>query len=64
MKDKVSKLEDYELLWEYVDSFLEKVWRLPPKREIYFTVSLVLGEALVSKDPYMMTTLELMELKM
>ena len=37
---------------------------LPPKRDINFIIELVPGEALVSKTPYRMSTLELLELKM
>lgn len=38
--------------------------RLPPKRDIDFTINLVPRVALVSKSPYRMSTLELMELKL
>ena len=37
---------------------------LPPKRDIYFTIDLVSGATLVSKNTYRMSTLELVELKM
>jgi hypothetical protein len=36
----------------------------PPKRDIDFSINLVLGVSLVSKRPYIMGTLELKELKM
>lgn len=64
MKEKGLKLEDYELLHEHVDVFLEEVARLPSKREIDFYINLVLGESPVSKDSYMMSIPELMEIKL
>ena len=36
---------------------------MPPKREVDFTINPVLGMAPVSKSPYRMSTLELVELK-
>ena len=47
-----------------MDVFLEEVLGLPPKRDINFTINLVLVSALISKAPYIMSTLELIELKM
>ena len=44
--------------------FLDEVPGLPPKRDIYFTIDLVLGVASVSKMPYRMSTPKLLELKM
>ena len=44
--------------------FPNEVPGLPPKWDIYFTIELVPGETLVSKTPYMMSTLEMLELKM
>ena len=64
MRDSNLKLEDYKLLQEYADVFLEEVTRLPTKREINFSIHLVLGEALVFKAPYRMRTPKLMELKL
>ena len=37
---------------------------MPPRREIYFSIDLVLGATLVSKTPYIMRTIELKELEM
>jgi hypothetical protein len=64
VKEKGLKLEDYELLHEHVDVFLEEVARLPSKREIDFYINLVLRESPVSKDSYMMSIPELMEIKL
>ena len=54
-KDKVSNLEDYAVLEEFEDVFKE-VLGLPPKRDIYFSINLMLGVASVSKAPYRMST--------
>lgn len=44
--------------------FLVEILELPPHREVDFFIELVLGEALTSKAPYRMSTLELVELKL
>jgi hypothetical protein len=43
-------LEDFLILQEFDDVFQE-IPKLPPKREIYFSIDLVPGPALVSKTP-------------
>jgi hypothetical protein len=62
-KDKVSNIEDYAVLKEFEDVF-KKIPRLPPKRDIDFSINLMPGEAPVSKTPYRMSTPELKELQM
>ena len=57
-ENETPRLEDIRVLQEFND-----VPGLPPKRDIDFTIDLVPGAALVSKEPYMMNTLELLELK-
>jgi hypothetical protein len=42
----------------------KEVPRLPPKRDIDFSINLMPGAAPVSKTPYIMSTLELKELQM
>jgi hypothetical protein len=42
----------------------KEVLVLPPKRDIYFSINLMPGGALVSKNPYRMITPELKELQM
>ena len=54
-KDKVSSIEDHEVLKEFEDVFQE-VPGLPPKRDIDFSMNLMPGEAPVSKAPYIMST--------
>ena len=57
------KLEDIPVLREYADVFPEEILGLPPKRELYFTIEMVLGAVPSSKAPYWMSILELNELK-
>ena len=49
---------------EFRDVFPNEVPGLPPKKDIGFTIELMPGVALVSKTPYMMSTPELLEMKM
>jgi hypothetical protein len=62
-KDKVLNIEDYAVLKEFEDVFKE-IPRLPPKRDIDFSIDLMPGVAPVSKTPYRMSTPELKELQM
>jgi hypothetical protein len=62
-KDKVPNLEDYAVLENFEDVFKE-VPRLPPKRDIDFSINLMSGADPVSKTPYRMSTPELKELRM
>jgi hypothetical protein len=62
-KDKVSNIEDYEVL-KYFEYVFKETSRLPPKRDIDFSINLMPGEAPVSKNPYRMSTPELKELQM
>ena len=56
-------LEDYAVLEDFEDVFKE-VPRLPPKRDIDFSINLMPGETPVSKTPYRISTPELKELQM
>jgi hypothetical protein len=60
---EVSNIGDHEVLTEFKDIFQE-VPRLPPKRDIDFSINLIPGAALVSKNPYRMSTPELNELQL
>jgi hypothetical protein len=62
-KDKVSSIEDHEVLKEFEDVFQE-VPGLPPKRDINFSMNLMPGAAPVSKAPYRMSAPELKELQL
>ena len=57
-------LEEFHVLQEFRDVFLDEIPGLPPKRDIDFTIELVPGAAQVSKTPYRMSTPEMLELKM
>jgi hypothetical protein len=54
-KTKGAILEECLVLQEFEDVFQE-ISRFPTKREIYFSINLVPGVALVSKTPYRMST--------
>jgi len=47
-KDRTTTLDNIPVIQEFVDVFPEEIPRLPPKRDIDFTIELVLGAALVS----------------
>ena len=51
-KDMKPKLEDIPVLKEFEDIFLEEVPGLPQKRDIYFTIDLILGDVTAFKAPY------------
>ena len=61
-EDKL-KLEDIPIVRGYSDVFPEEIPRLPPKRQLDFTIELVPGAVASSKAPYWMNILELNELK-
>ena len=44
--------------------FPKEILEFPPNREVDFCIELVLGASLVSKSPYKMSMLELVELKL
>jgi hypothetical protein len=62
-KDKVPNLEDHAFLKDFED-LLKEVPGLNPKRDIDFSINLIVGATLVSKTPYIMSTQELKELQM
>jgi hypothetical protein len=59
---KVASIEDHPTLRDFEDVF-RQIPVFPPKRDIDFSIDLVLGFSLVSKTPYIMGTLELKELQ-
>ena len=64
LEDKGPKIEYYPFLQNFRDVFPNEVSRLPPKRDIDFTIDIVPGAVPVSKAPYRMSTPKLVELKM
>jgi hypothetical protein len=62
-QDKMPSIEDHPVLKDFEDVF-EETLGFPLKRDIDFSIDLVLGDTLVSKTPYIMSTLKLKELQM
>jgi hypothetical protein len=62
-KDKMPNIEDHAVLKDFEDVFKE-IPGLPPKRDIDFSINLMLGVAPISKTPYRMSTPKLKELQM
>eukprot|EP00253_Pinus_taeda_P017694 PITA_17694 len=63
-KDKSASLTSIPIIQEFTDVFPEEIPRLPPRRNIDFTIELVPGAAPVSRAPYRMSIPELTKLKM
>ena len=61
--DKDVKLEDIPIVRDFLVVFPKELPRLPPKREVEFTIELVSGMTPISKVSYPMAPLELKELK-
>jgi hypothetical protein len=64
VEDDKPNLEDHPILREYKDVFPEEVPGLSPRRYIEFSIELAPGAVSVSRMPYMMSTIELVELKL
>ena len=62
-KDDKNKIEDIPILKDFKDIFLEEVPRLPPKRDIEFTIDQIPGAVPSSKYLYRMNIIELTKLK-
>jgi hypothetical protein len=62
-KDRVSNIEDYVVLKEFEDVF-KKIPRLPPKRDIVFSINMMPSSGPISKTPYRMSTPEFKEFQM
>ena len=56
-------LDALPVVREFKGFFLEEIPHLPPKREIDFSIDLVLGATPISRAPYRMSPPELIELK-
>ena len=61
-KLKESFEEKYPYLKNYQDVFPEELLRQPPSRAFNFSIDLILGLEPISRVPYKMKTIELMEL--
>jgi hypothetical protein len=62
-KDEVSNIGDHTVVKEFEDVFQE-VPRLPPKRDIDFSINLIPGADPVSKATYRMSTSKLKEMQL
>lgn len=63
-KNKMDCLENITVIQYFVEVFPESILVFPPKRDIDFTIDLILGVALVSRAPHYMSVPELTKLKM
>ena len=63
-ENETPRLEEFHVLQEFRDVFLDEIPWIPPKRDINFIIELVPGAAPVSKTPDRMSTLEMLEMKM
>ena len=63
-EDETPRLEDFHVLQEFRDVFPDELPGLLPKRDIYFKIELVPAAAPVSKTPYIMSTPEILVMKM
>jgi hypothetical protein len=62
-KDDKPKLEDFTVLRDFRDMFVDEILELPPRREIDFSIDLLPGSAPISKAPYRMSLPEMIELR-
>ena len=63
-KTEEELLDVVPVIREFKEVFPKEIPHLPPKREIDFSIDLVLGATPISRAPYRMSPPELMELKM
>jgi hypothetical protein len=57
------KLEDIQVIREFLDVFTDDLPRMPPERAIEFKIELQLGTAPIAKAPYKMSPVEIKALK-
>ena len=62
-KENKPSLEDFVILYDFRDVFVDEIHELCPRREIEFSINLLHGSAPISKAPYQMSLSELTELK-
>lgn len=56
-------IADVPVVREFTNVFPDDLLRIPPNRQVEFTINLVPGAALISKAPYRMSSKEFQELK-
>jgi hypothetical protein len=59
VEDNKPSLEDHPILIKYKYVFPEEIPGLPPRRDIDFSIELVPGAVPMSREPYRMSTREL-----
>jgi hypothetical protein len=64
VEENEPSLEEHMILREYKYVFPEEVSCLSPRRDIDFSIELALGAVSMFREPYRMSTLELVELKL
>jgi hypothetical protein len=62
-KENKPSLEDFAVLHGFRDVFVDEIPELPPRREINFSIDLLPRSTSISKEPYIMSLPELIELK-
>ena len=62
-KARELRLEDIAVVKEFPDVFPDELPRMPPNREVEFSIDLVPGTSRISMAPYRMTPAELKEFK-
>ena len=62
--EREQRIEDFPVLEEFKDVFLEEIPRLPLKWYLDFSIEMTLGSLPASKAPYRMSAPELVELKL
>jgi hypothetical protein len=62
-KKNKPNMEDLSVLHDFRDVFVDEIPRLPPQREMDFSIDLLPGSSPISKEPYRMGLLELTKLK-
>lgn len=60
----MTSLESIRVIQDFMDVFPKNILCLPPRRDISFTIELILGATLVSRAPYHMIIPKLIKLKM
>jgi hypothetical protein len=62
-KENKPSLEDFFVSHDFRDVFVDEIPEFPPRREIEFSIDLLLGSAHISKAPYQMSLPKLTKLK-
>nr|GFB67719.1 putative reverse transcriptase domain-containing protein [Tanacetum cinerariifolium] len=61
-KSKKKRLENVPIVWDFPEVFPEDLPGLPPTRQVVFQIDLILGAALVAREPYRLAPSKMKEL--